>query len=96
MGLVLVGSRARSTQEPLREAVTVLSRAIEDASYTNLSTDIRDPTERDYNQRRDIIVNAQAAGAILRENIYAERDQAPFDRVARSVALARRLARPMG
>ena len=25
---------------------------------------------------------SQAAGAVLRENIYAERDQPPFDRVA--------------
>jgi len=25
---------------------------------------------------------AQCAGAVLRENIYAERDQPPFDRVA--------------
>ena len=32
---------------------------------------------------------AQCAGAVLRENIYAERDQPPFDRVAMDgVALA--------
>ena len=33
----------------------------------------------------------QAAGAVLRENIYAERDQPPFDRVAMDgIALDRR------
>ena len=32
---------------------------------------------------------AQCAGAVLRENIYAERDQPPFDRVAMDgIALA--------
>ncbi len=32
----------------------------------------------------------QAAGAVLRENIYAERDQPPFDRVAMDgIALSR-------
>src|SRR5215471_11085287 len=34
---------------------------------------------------------AQCAGAVLRENIYAERDQPPFDRVAMDgIALASR------
>ena len=37
---------------------------------------------------------AQCAGAVLRENIYAERDQPPFDRVAMDgVALASRGSR---
>jgi len=37
---------------------------------------------------------AQAAGAVLRENIYAERDQPPFDRVAMDgIALASAAAR---
>src|ERR1700731_2900697 len=38
---------------------------------------------------------AQCAGAVLRENIYAERDQPPFDRVAMDgVALASRAVSP--
>ena len=38
---------------------------------------------------------AQCAGTVLRENIYAERDQPPFDRVAMDgIALATPPARP--
>src|SRR5215469_303781 len=37
---------------------------------------------------------AQIAGAVLRENVYAERDQPPFDRVAMDgIALASAIAR---
>jgi molybdopterin molybdotransferase len=40
---------------------------------------------------------AQAAGAVLRENIYAERDQPPFDRVAMDgIALASSAASQVG
>ena len=38
---------------------------------------------------------AQCAGAVLRENIYAERDQPPFDRVAMDgIALASQCGAP--
>ncbi len=40
---------------------------------------------------------AQCAGAVLRENVYAERDQPPFDRVSMDgIAIASSAARQAG
>jgi hypothetical protein len=68
MGLTVVNgrtARARSDDSTLREAITSVSRAIEDLSWQNLSQDERTET---------VITNEERKTLIRRARLYAERN----------------------